>query len=258
MKLDEVTRWLSVELPDSAVLEYIHNKSLYPDSLPVTAEELALEQALARQIIHTAVKRTSVSFPPNVRGSGTGLLPWFEPIMATGRVLTQAPTMGQSLLMILDGLQPTGVTTVVLDQNHLAAALGAAANVNPVLAVQVLESNSFLNLGTVISPVGNTRPGTPVLRLTATFEDGNETKTEVKNGTLEVLPVPMGQSVDLRLQPLHRFDIGMGGAGRGGRLRVVGGALGIVIDTRGRPLVLHPDAGRRRELFNKWLWTLGS
>jgi hypothetical protein len=257
-KLEGITRWLSVDLPGSAVLDYVYNKSLYPASLPATTDDLALEQALARQIIRMAVMRTAVRFPSSARGSGAGLLPWVEPIMATGSVLTQAPTPGQSLLTLLDGLQPTGVTTVVLDQNNLAATLGVAANVNPILSVQVLESSSFLNLGTVISPVGNTRPGMPILRLTATFEDGNETKMEVKNGTLEVLPVPMGQSVNLRLQPLHRFDIGMGGAGRGGRLRVVGGALGVIIDARGRPLELHPDVGRRRELFKKWLWTLGN
>ena len=35
------------------------------------------------------------------------------------------------------------------------------------------------------------------------------------------------------------------------------GALGVVIDARGRPLQLPSDAVRRRELFKKWLWTLG-
>jgi hypothetical protein len=31
----------------------------------------------------------------------------------------------------------------------------------------------------------------------------------------------------------------------------------LVIDARGRPLVLPDDAERRYELFKKWLWTLG-
>jgi hypothetical protein len=30
-----------------------------------------------------------------------------------------------------------------------------------------------------------------------------------------------------------------------------------VIDARGRPLQLPSDAVRRRDLFKKWLWTLG-
>jgi hypothetical protein len=40
-------------------------------------------------------------------------------------------------------------------------------------------------------------------------------------------------------------------------VRVVGGALGVVIDARGRPLRIPEDIGRRRDLFKKWLWTLG-
>jgi len=146
---------------------------------------------------------------------------------------------------------------LLLDQSNLAAALGAAAAINPTLVVQVIEAN-MLNLGAVISPVGEARPGTPILRLQATFADGNETKIEVKYGSLEVLPVPLGQTVNLRLQPLHRFDIGMGGPGRGGRLRMVGGILGLIIDARGRPILLHPDKSRRQEILNKWLWMLGN
>ena len=89
------------------------------------------------------------------------------------------------------------------------------------------------------------------------YESGDEVSFEVKYGTLEALPLPMGQSARIRIQPMQRADVGMGGPGRGGTVRVVGGALGVVIDARGRPLQLPDDAGRRRELFKKWLWTLG-
>jgi hypothetical protein len=38
---------------------------------------------------------------------------------------------------------------------------------------------------------------------------------------------------------------------------VSGGALGVIIDGRGRPLALPDDPVRRRELVKKWLWTVG-
>jgi hypothetical protein len=161
------------------------------------------------------------------------------------------------LLILLDGLQPTGITTLVLDQNHLSSALGAAASVNPVLTAQVLGSSTFQNLGTVICPVGDARPGTPILRVRITPDGGGETTMEVKAGALEMLRLPNGQRAQLQLQPLHKYDVGMGGAGRGGSLRVVGGALGVIIDARGRPLPLPSDPGRRREVIGKWRWTLG-
>lgn len=256
-RLEDVTRWLHLNLPDDAVREYIHNKALYPASLPATPEDLAIEQALARQAMRMALRKTVASFPEKAMRYGPEVTPWFEPILAMGSVLTRAPNLPQAALMLLDGLQPSGVTTLVLDQNHIAPSLGVMAAINPTLVVQVLESNTFLSLGTVISPVGEARPGTPVLRLRMTHEGGSETSLDIKQGTLEVLQLPVGQSAELHLQPLHRFDVGMGGPGRGGRLRAVGGSLGVVIDARGRPLQLPKDPSLRRELIGKWRWMLG-
>jgi hypothetical protein len=158
---------------------------------------------------------------------------------------------------LLDAVQATSITTLVLDQHNLAAALGAIAAINPYLSVQVLESSAFLSLATVITPIARVRPGTPVLRLRVTYSSGDETSLEIKQGTLEALPIPMGETARLRLQPLHRADVGMGGAGRGGSVKVVGGVLGVVIDARGRPTLLPKDSSRRQELYKKWLWTLG-
>lgn len=80
---------------------------------------------------------------------------------------------------------------------------------------------------------------------------------EIKQGTLDVLPLAAGRSARLNLIPLHRAEVGMGGPGRGGSLKVTGGALGVVIDARGRPLRLPSDPGRRGELYKRWLWMLG-
>ena len=257
VRLEEISQWLHMDIPPVYLRDYIYNKSVRPDSLPYTQEDLAIEQALARVAMRTGVRRVMPGFPNSVASSGTGLLPWLEPILATGSVLTQAPSLAQTMLMLLDGLQPTGITTIVLDQNHLAAALGAAAARNTILAVQVLDSNTFLYLGTVIAPVGVARFGTPILKVKMVYESGHETTLEVKQGGLEVLPLPVGQTARLHLQPLHRFDVGMGGPGRSGKLGVHGGALGVVIDARGRPLNLPDQPARRYELFKRWLWALG-
>ncbi len=256
-RLKNISRWLTEELSDNDIRDYIYQKAAYPSAIPATAIEQAIEQAIVREVIRLSTKQTATGFPGRVATPNPGLLPGFEPILARGRVFTHAPSHGSSLLTLLDGLQPTGITTILLDLGNLTAALGAAADINPTLVVQVLEAN-MLNLGAVISPVGEARPGTSILRLQITYADGSETRMEVKYGSLEILPVPLGQTVNLRLQPLHRFDIGMGGPGRGGRLRMVGGVHGVVIDARGRPIVLHNDDSRRREMFAKWQWVFGS
>jgi hypothetical protein len=255
--VEDICRWLSVNIPEAYVRDYIYNKTLYPGSLPITPEELVIEQSILRRILQLAVRKIANSFPEGVIRYGKGLLPWFEPIVAAGSVFTQAPTRGQSLLMLLDGVQPTGVSTLVLDQNNILNALGAAATINHILPVQVLESSTFLNLGTVISLVGQAPMGAPALRVRVKYEGGSESGLDIKFGGLEVIPLPLGQSANLHLQPLNRFDVGMGGPGRGGSVRVVGGALGVVIDARGRPVRLPDDAQRRRDVLKKWLWTVG-
>ena len=256
-ELSRIKRWLPVDLTEDQISDYIYNKSLYPTSVPASEEELWMEESLARQAIRMAISSASHSFPPDARSSTSALLPWFEPIIAAGSVLAQAPSPAHSLLVLLDALQPTGVTTLVLDQNNLAAPLGAAAAINPILVVQVLESSTFLSLCTVISPVANVRPGTPVLRIRTEQDSGEESSVEVKQGAFEVLPLPLGRSAKLNLLPLHRADVGMGGPGRGGSLKVTGGVLGVVIDARGRPLRLPQENARKMELYRKWLGSLG-
>jgi hypothetical protein len=256
--LEEILKWIPLDIPAEAVQSYLHQKSIYPTSLPATPEDLAIEQALARQILSVALNSVAKDFPRRVRHASPGLTPYFEPILAGGSVITRAPALGQSLLILLDAIQPVGITTMILDQNNLLPALGAAASRNSILPVQVLESGAFLGLATVVAPYVNAQLGTPVLQGRLVYQNGNESRLDIKLGALEVLPLPVGQSGRLYLQPLHHADVGFGpGQTRDRGIPVTGTALGVVIDARGRPLRFPTDAERRRAIIKKWLWTLG-
>jgi hypothetical protein len=181
-----------------------------------------------------------------------GTVPWFDSILVSGSAVTRAPRLESSLLMILDAVQPVGITTVILDQNNLAAAVGAGAEIDPLLSVQVLESNAFMNLGTIISPTGAARSGSPVLRIQMLRDGQKEPVVEIKEGGLHVLPLPAGKAADLYVQPLQNVNIGLG-PGRGGWIRrVVGGVFGLVIDTRGRPVQVPTSFNRRLEALQAW------
>jgi len=257
VELEDIARWVDADVATEYLWDYLMNKSQYPSSIPATKDELAIEQALARILIQSAIKYSRNSFPAQISSTYEDLLPVFEPILASGSVLSRAPTLAQSVLMILDGVQPTGITTIILDQNGIATALGAASVSNTILPIHLLESNSFLHLGTVISPVGKARPGTPIMQIKMIQESGRETRLEVNQGTLQVLPLPYGQTARVQLQPYQRFDVGMGVSGRGGSLRVTGGSLGVIVDARGRPVQLPEDSLKRRQLFNQWMMSLG-
>ncbi len=252
---NQLLRWIGEPVPESLVRDYLLNKALNPGSLPSSPEELAIEQGVARCAMQQAVKRLFSGFSKKI--STNLLFPGIEPIVAAGSVLTCSGNLSQTLLMLLDGLQPIGITTLILDQNHIVSALGAIAAENPALSVQVLESTAFQHLGTVVSPVGQAKFGTPILRVKITYEDDHEENLEIKQGALNIVPLAFGQAARLHLQPLQRTNVGMGGPGISGTLRVVGGVFGVVIDARGRPLSVPDDPYRGQELFRSWLLALG-
>lgn len=253
--LDDIARWIPMDIPLEILRDYLYQKSLFPAAIPATPPELAIEQAILRQNLQLAARIMASRLPPFLRGRD-GLLPSFEPILASGAAITGAATPGQKLLMLLDGLQPTGIATLALDQNNLLSMLGAASELNSILPIQVIDSGALSYLATVISPVGKANFGAPIVRVKLVRDDGSQKTAEVKMGELEVLPLETGQTARLELRPLRRADIGLG-PGKGADLDVPGSLLGIVIDARGRPLNLPAEPDQRRELLKKWLTTVG-
>jgi hypothetical protein len=183
-------------------------------------------------------------------------MPPFDLILGGGGVLSEGTSLGQSLLLLLDAIQPVGILPILLDQNNLLPLLGAAASRSHYLPVQVIESGAFIGLGTVVSVLVSANYGDQVLRAKLSYSDGTEARAEVKFGGLEILPLPSGQTARLSLQPLRRADVGLG-PGKGGAVTVTGGALGVVIDARGRPLQIPADPVRRRELMKRWTYAVG-
>ena len=255
-ELEDIIRWLPLDIAPSVVRDYLYQLSLCPGTIPATKEDHAIAHAISRQALYLAMQEARRNFPAEARLIKKDLMPLFEPILAGGGAVSDSPTPGQSLLLLLDALQPVGITSIILDQNNLLPLLGVAAEFNQLMPVQVLESGAFMSLGTIVSVISPASYGLPVLRARLTYEDGTEANAEVKFGGLELLPLAMGQTARLALQPLQRSDIG-NGPGRNAAVQVAGGAMGVVIDARGRPLMLPEDPVRRRELFKKWLWSVG-
>ena len=253
---ENIARWLQMDISAERINNYVYAKALYPNSIPATKDELQMEQALGREALRLALAQVTGNIPNDVPALKKDLLPLFEVILAGGSIISNAPTPGQSLLILLDALQPIGVSTFILDQNNLLPVLGAAAAINSILPIQALETGAFSNLATVVSPISTARYGATIVEASLRRPDGSVSSVEVKQGGFEVLPLKLGQVGDLNLQPRNRADIGAG-PGKKVVMKVGDSALGIVLDGRGRPLDLTSDNVRRRDLIKKWLWSLG-
>lgn len=235
----------------------LYNKQAHPGILPATLQDIALEQAWARVRIQNALNSVAEVFPTLDYDPSVGLRRDFEPIVLSGACLTGMPTERQVFLTGLDSILPHGITTFVLDKEQLMPALGSLASVEPLVAIQVIDSGIFINLGTAVSVISPGKIGDQVISVEV--DEGESprehytlTKGEIKR--IELLPQTPAH---IYLSPASDSDVGMGLVGLGGWLSVSTGKVGVVIDARGRPLSLPEDDAARSEKINDWLWELG-
>jgi MutL protein len=246
--IDQVTRWLPEQSAVDATPDYLWQKSLYPQTVPATIDTLDIEQAAAREIISAVM----------IDHLEQALLPaaCFELILATGATLTRTPHPGDSLMMILDGIQPVGITSILLDKNGLSSLLGAAAPINSMIPVQVIDSSAYTNLATVICPVTKAKPGTPILRVSIDYGQSSVTRLDIKMGSLVAFPLPPGQTANILMEPARGVVIDPIRKANG--FKVYGGLCGVVIDARGRPLSLPQNSELRKQTLQHWASVLGA
>ena len=251
---ESVARWLPFEVDSADLTNELYNKALYPGTLPQTRRDLCLEQAVAREIMRLALAEPASHCSQTASRLGAGL-PQFDLIVASGGVLTNAPQPGQAALMLLDGLQPVGVSSLALDSSGLLAFLGAIAGHSPQAAAQLAGRDALLKLGTMIAPVGMAREAERALACTVYYEDGHSLEAEVAYGSLAVIPLPAGQTAELELRPTRGFDLGSGIREQSGVIKVEGGAVGIILDARGRPLPVAGTLEEQQERARRWAAT---
>lgn len=252
---EDLIRWLPFEMGADEAREVLLNKGLHASSVPQIWEDLVLEYALAREVMRQIVAQAR---PGWLRGGHHPLahVPQWDLIVGSGSTLTRTPHLGYAALLLLDALEPVGVSQIALDTSGMAVSLGAVAGAHPLAAVEVVEQDAFLNLGTAVAPLGTARPEEIALRVKVYYPDGREIQQEVAYGCIDVIPLAPGERATLELRPTRRFDVGLGEPGRGVTAEAEGGVLGLIIDARGRPIELSTDPVGRRQLMQEWLNSL--
>ena len=263
--MENVLRWVPFDIDVSDLGNRIKNKMIRPTTIPQVLEELIIEGAIAREALRLAFdqhkqlavelrgvqqQRTiSEAFAQSETGATLVDMLSLDLIVGSGGVLSHAPRRNQAMLMMIDAFQPEGVTHLAVDSIFMMPQLGVLAQVNEAAATQVFERDCLIHLGTCIAPVGITSPG----NLGVTIS-GDLTET-VPFGELRLYPLGVGEKARVTIQPERRLDMG---AGRGQvvEAEVEGGVVGLVVDTRGRPLKVSNASSERVALLKKWFQAL--
>lgn len=245
-----VLRWLTFDLDENGLREYILSRMLRPQSIPATPREIEIEHALVREAIRLALHA------PGSRLMGVRPL---DVIVATGGVFSHAPSPAHVALALLDTLPLQGISSLALDTADVISTLGMAGALAPELAAHVVEMDALtLPLGPVIATAGVAPDGEVAVLATLDFPDGRSFSVEVHQDELVRLPLRQGERALLGLQPHPTVDIGLG-PGRSAKATesIEGGALGVIIDTRRRPLQLPTESASRLTRLREWRAALG-
>jgi hypothetical protein len=131
--------------------------------------------------------------------------------------------------------------------------LGVLSTINPEAAFNVLMKDCVVRAGTCIAPVGQIETGSDeaALTLSTAMPDGTTLEKTLPYGCVELIHLGEDQTVDMELKPHKELDVGMGN-GNIVNATVEGGVVGVIIDTRGRPLTLPEQVKERKRKLIEW------
>jgi hypothetical protein len=261
-----IMRWIPFPIEESDLRNRLRNKMIRPTTIPQTLQDLQIEQAVSREALSLAFKhhkslarsltgkqtQSGIELEREAGGQTLVNLMRLNMIVGSGGVLSHAPERKQSALMMLDAYQPEGITMLAVDSIFMMPQLGVLSTVHPEAATEVFERDCLIRLGDCIAPVGTAKEGEPCL----TLEFDGESAQTITVGKLTLIALADGESKQVTLTPAKNFDIG---AGKGKLVtnKVQGGVVGIIIDTRCRPLAIPAESAARIKKQREWLSALG-
>jgi uncharacterized protein (TIGR01319 family) len=267
-----ILRWVPFDVDEADLRNRVKNKMIRPTTIPQTLEDLMIEQAMAREALRLAFEQhkllavglkgvqqeRTISDTFEQTESGATLVDMLELdiLVGSGGVLSHAPRRVQAAFMIMDGFRPEGITQLAVDSIFMMPQLGVLAQVHPKAALEVFHKDCLIRLGTCIAPVGTTKEGSHCMDIKAEMPDGSSVEKSFNFGDMAVIPLGVGEKAKVTIEPSRRFNVGAGN-GKEIHTEISGGVVGIIIDCRGRPLVLPEDKAERVHKLSEWNKALG-
>lgn len=265
--LDNIRRWLPFAFDEQTLRNQIKNKMIRPTTIPQTVNDLQVEQAIAREALRLALEQhkqlavglkgvqqeRSVSDAFEQTASGQSLIDMFtlDLIIGSGGILSHAPRRAQSMVMMIDAYAPLGITHLAVDSIFMMPHLGVLSTVHEQAATEVFTKDCLIPLGACVAPRGVGKAGAPCFSYRLLFPDERVLEGALSVGDLQLLQLPTGHEAHIEVTPAKGFDFG---AGNGKTItgRVRGGAVGLMLDARGRPITIAQDEAARVHQLQHW------
>jgi uncharacterized protein (TIGR01319 family) len=267
--IEMIRRWLPFlsEDEEEILTDKLADKMIRPTTIPQTTADLMIEHAVARESLRLAfehhkllarelrgkqIQRTVSEMFDQKFESGTYIdMLRINMISGTGGLLSHAPRRAQSALVLIDGFQPKGVTKLTQDSVFMMPHLGVLSSVHPQIALEIFEKDCLIRLGTCIAPSWEAENVAKPVTIRGYMPNGDLLEKNFDTGELDVIPLETGREVELEIAPSRKCDVGAG-FGVSVKTKIEGGEVGIIIDTRGRPLVIPQDSRERKTRLLKW------
>jgi uncharacterized protein (TIGR01319 family) len=261
-----VLRWVPFDMDERELRNHVKNKMIRPTTIPQTKEALMFEQAVAREALRLAYKQHK-EFATTLKGvqqqrtvgdtfsQQTGGMTIVDNmnldlLVASGGVLSHAPRMHQTAMLLIDSFEPEGVTALAKDSIFMMPHLGVLASVHPKAAEQVFDRDCLVYLGTCVCGKGTPKPGKTCFKYQLSG-DCNESG-EIAGGDLKLIEMGMDDRATISITPARGIDLGAG-PGKKVEREVRGGTVGLILDGRGRPLALPEERAACQKTVQGWL-----
>lgn len=260
--LENIMRWLPVEMDEGELLNQVMNKTVRPTTIPDTEEALMVEQALAREALRMSLAQHT-AFAHDLKGAVTErnidggfssgqAAKWrmanVNLLIGSGGVLSHAPSEMQTVAMLVDAFLPEGITVIAKDSVFMMPHLGVLSGMDENAALEVFFNDCVIPLVTSVAPTGRWKAGQSILSYRFVSESGQQWSGTLQWGELRMCRAP-DRGV-LTLTPVRHVDVGFG-PGKPGTISIETSRLGILFDGRSRPLV-NRDADLWQSFFEEW------
>ncbi len=271
--LANIMRWVPFTIDEQTLRNRIKNKMIRPTTIPQTLDELQIEHAISREALRLALihhkslatglkgiqQERTISDVFEQQTSGRTLIDMLKLnlIVGSGGILSHAPRRIQSMLMMVDAYEPLGLYHAVGRQHFYdAASWGCSRRSMNKAATDVFVRDCMIYLGTCVAPIGQGKRRRPLRRLRDRVSRWSTCERPIGVWRTQAVSAGARHESQHHATPAKSVNLGTG-AGAAMTREVMGGAVGLLLDGRGRPLQLPAEQSARVAALKKWFNAVG-